>query len=74
LIQRNAQIVQFGKLSSKFRDGESAMINRENELPSYPFVEAALKAIADWVTSYRNAVGFNNDAGPARHSIDRSLQ
>ena len=37
------------------------MINRENELPSYPLVEAALKAVADWVTSYRNAIGFNNE-------------
>ena len=39
------------------------MINRENELPSYPLVEAALKAIADWVTGYRNAIGFNNEFG-----------
>ena len=37
------------------------MINRENNLPSNPFVEAALEAIADWVTSYRNVVGFNNE-------------
>jgi len=37
------------------------MINRENKLPSNPFVEAALGAIADWVTNYRNAVGFNNE-------------
>ena len=39
------------------------MINRENELPNYPLVEAALKAISDWVNSYRNAVGFNNELG-----------
>jgi hypothetical protein len=39
------------------------MINRENELPSYPLVEAALKAIADWVTRYRTAIGFNNEFG-----------
>jgi hypothetical protein len=39
------------------------MSNRENELPSYPFVEAALKAIANWVTSYRNALGFKNEFG-----------
>ena len=39
------------------------MTNRENELPQYPLVEAALKAIADWVTSYRKAIGFNNEFG-----------
>jgi len=38
------------------------MTQRENELPSYPFVEAAFTAIADWVTSYRNAVGLNEFA------------
>ena len=37
------------------------MINRENELPSYPLVEMALKAIADWVSNYRNAIGFKNE-------------
>jgi hypothetical protein len=37
------------------------MINRENELPSYPFVDATLKTIADWVIRYRNAVGFKNE-------------
>jgi len=39
------------------------MINRENELPSYPLVETALKAISDWVNSYRNAIGFKNEFG-----------
>ena len=39
------------------------MTQRENELPSYPFVEAALTAIADWVTTYRNAVGLKNEFG-----------
>lgn len=39
------------------------MTQRENELPSYPFVEAALSAIADWVTSYRNAIGLKNEFG-----------
>ena len=39
------------------------MITRENERPSYPLVESALKAIADWVTSYRKAIGFNNEFG-----------
>jgi hypothetical protein len=38
------------------------MTQRENELPSYPFVEAAFTAIADRVTSYRNAVGLNEFA------------
>jgi hypothetical protein len=39
------------------------MTQRENELPSYPFVEAALSAIADWVTSYRNAIGLKKEFG-----------
>jgi hypothetical protein len=39
------------------------MITRESEHPSYPFVEAALKSIADWVTSYRSAIGFNDEFG-----------
>jgi len=39
------------------------MVNRENELPSYPLAEAAFKAIADWVNSYRNAIGFKNEFG-----------
>jgi hypothetical protein len=39
------------------------MITRENELPSHPLVGSALKAIADWVTSYRKAIGFNNEFG-----------
>jgi hypothetical protein len=42
---------------------ERAMITRENERQSYPLVESALKAIADWVTSYRKAIGFNNEFG-----------
>jgi hypothetical protein len=35
----------------------------KNELQSYPLVESALKAIADWVTRYRKAIGFNNEFG-----------
>ena len=42
------------------------MINRENELPNYPLVGAAFKSIADWVTSYRNAIGFINEFGTCR--------
>jgi hypothetical protein len=61
LIQRNDRIGHPGKLSSKSSDGESVMTQRENELPSYPFVEAAFTAIANWVTSYRNAVGLKNE-------------
>ena len=38
------------------------MITRECH-PSYPLVEAALKSIADWVTNYRTAVGFNDEFG-----------
>jgi hypothetical protein len=36
------------------------MTNRENE---DPFLEAFLKAIADWITSYRKAIGFNDEFG-----------
>jgi hypothetical protein len=50
-------------LSSKSRNGESAMVTSENELPGYPLVEATLNAIADWVTNYRNAIGFKNEFG-----------
>ena len=40
------------------------MINRENELPSNPLVEAGFRAIADWVTTYRHAIGsFDNEFG-----------
>ena len=39
------------------------MINRENELPANPFAEMALKAIADWVSIYRSAIGSNNEFG-----------
>jgi len=38
------------------------MINRETELPANPFVEMALKAIADWVSVYRSAIGSNNES------------
>ena len=40
------------------------MINRETGLPSNPLVETALKAIADWVSNYRSAIGSNNECGP----------
>ena len=40
------------------------MVNRENELPSNPLVATALKAIADWVSNYRYAIGcFHNEFG-----------
>ena len=39
------------------------MVTRENELPGYPLVEAALNAIADWVTNYRNAIGLKDEFG-----------
>ena len=39
------------------------MINRETGLASDPVVETALKAIADWVTNYRNAIGSNSEFG-----------
>ena len=40
------------------------MINRKTGLPSNPLVETALKAIADWVSNYRSAIGSNNECGP----------
>jgi hypothetical protein len=43
--------------------GENTMINHENKTPSDSLVETAFKAIADWVTYYRNAIGFNNELG-----------
>jgi len=39
------------------------MINREKEIPSNPLVETTLKAIAAWVSIYRNALGLNNEFG-----------
>ena len=39
------------------------MINRETGLPTNSLVEMALKAIADWVSNYRNAIGLNNEFG-----------
>jgi len=56
-------MVNSGKLFPKSRNGESAMITREEELPSYPLVEAAFKSIADWITRYRSAIGLNNEFG-----------
>ena len=37
------------------------MNEQEKEPPSSPFVEAALKAVADWVTTYRNAIGLKDE-------------
>lgn len=39
------------------------MINREQNLPTYPLMEAAANAIADWVTRYRNAIGSKDEFG-----------
>jgi len=39
------------------------MINRENRLPTNPFAETALKAIADWINIYRNAIGSIGEIG-----------
>ena len=40
-----------------------AMINRENGLRSNPLVDTAIKAIGDWVSNYRSAIGFSNEFG-----------
>ena len=34
------------------------MVNRETRIPDNPLVETTLNAIADWVSKYRNAIGF----------------
>ena len=39
------------------------MINRENGSPNNPLLETAVKAIAAWVSIYRNALGLNNEFG-----------
>ena len=39
------------------------MANRENELPSNPLIETALKAIADWISNYRHAIGSFHELG-----------
>lgn len=39
------------------------MLNLESEPQGNPFVEMTLKAIADWVSVYRNAIGLN-ELGP----------
>ena len=39
------------------------MPNRDNQQPSYPVVEVALNAIADWVNKYRNTIGLANELG-----------
>jgi len=39
------------------------MINREKDPPTYPLVEAAVKAIADWVTKYRKATSAKDEFG-----------
>jgi hypothetical protein len=46
-----------------FREALEVMspINHESGLPSNPLVETALKAIADWVSNYRSAIGFKNE-------------
>ena len=38
-------------------------MNRENGIPNNPLVETAVKAIAAWVSIYRNALGLNNEFG-----------
>src|SRR5215475_3002867 len=58
------QIKHCGKLLPNSQDcRERAMIDRGKELPSYPVAEAAFKAIADWVNTYRNTIGSNNEFG-----------
>ena len=39
------------------------MINPEHGIPNNASVETALKAIAAWVSIYRNALGLNNEFG-----------
>jgi hypothetical protein len=37
------------------------MNEQGKEPPGYPFVDAALKAVADWVTTYRNATALKDE-------------
>jgi hypothetical protein len=60
LIQLNNHIDNCAKLSQTSKKAMS-MISHENELPSYPLVETALNAIADWVSDYRRAIGLKNE-------------
>jgi len=39
---------------------DGTIANRENQLPRTPLVETVLNGIADWVSKYRDKVGFNN--------------
>ena len=39
------------------------MAKHENELSSYPLVETAFKAIADWVSNYRYAINSCHELG-----------
>ena len=39
------------------------MINPEHGIPNNASIETALKAIAAWVSIYRNALGLNNEFG-----------
>jgi hypothetical protein len=41
---------------------EETVINSELGPPGNPLVEIASKAIADWVSNYRSAIGFNEFA------------
>ena len=42
-----------------------SMINRETQLPSDALVETALKAIADWISNYRKAIGLDEEFRPS---------
>jgi hypothetical protein len=40
------------------------MVRRENNLTTYPTVDAAFEAIANWVTIYRNVTGVPDERNP----------
>jgi hypothetical protein len=40
------------------------MTGRDSQLPNYPLVEGALKAVAAWVNKYREAIGTHTALGP----------
>jgi hypothetical protein len=61
LIQRNNNIDRSCEVSLQEEKTEAPMINRDNGLTANTFADLALKAIADWVSIYRSAIGSNNE-------------
>jgi hypothetical protein len=63
LIQRNNHIHHSCEALFQEEMTGAPMINRETGLPANPLAEMAVKAIADWVSIYRSAIGSKNESG-----------